>query len=86
MPFSFSSLGVLAGCVLHVDILHQLGVPHLHLESRQVAQFRGVIRASFLEGDTVERLLPAATHFDADWKRKLGPPRDERELEEAAMA
>ena len=43
-------------------------------------------RASFLEGDTVERLLPAATHFDADWKRKLGPPRDERELEEAAMA
>ena len=28
-------------------------------------------RGAFIEGDTVERLLPAATHFDAAWKDKL---------------
>jgi hypothetical protein len=28
-------------------------------------------RSSFLEGAPVERLLPAATYFDADWKGKL---------------
>ena len=29
------------------------------------------LRSRFLEGTPVERLLPAATGFDADWKRKL---------------
>ena len=28
-------------------------------------------RSSFLEGTPVERLLPAATYFDANWKGKL---------------
>jgi len=29
------------------------------------------LRSTFLEGTPVERLLPAATYFDADWKGKL---------------
>ena len=29
------------------------------------------LRSRFLEGTPVERLLPAATCFDADWKGKL---------------
>mmetsp|Transcript_13721 Transcript_13721/g.39397 ORF Transcript_13721/g.39397 Transcript_13721/m.39397 type:complete len:138 (-) Transcript_13721:219-632(-) len=31
-------------------------------------------RAAFVEGPSVERLTPAATGFDADWKGKLGAP------------
>ena len=33
-------------------------------------------RGAFVEGATVERLLPAATHFDGEWKEKLAAPAD----------
>jgi len=31
-------------------------------------------RGAFLEGETVERMMPAATEFDAEWKEKLAQP------------
>jgi len=30
-------------------------------------------RGTFLEGTPVERHMPAATHFDTEWKAKLAP-------------
>ena len=46
-------------------------------------------RGAFVEGATVERLLPAATHFDGAWKEKLAAPGDDaspmaHEMETAA--